>query len=103
MHGNSLLRKVLILLGIGVGLAVAQPAFAQALGDADCPGGYYYAPGYDVCFPYGYDPAYGYDPGYAYAPPLYEPFDLFLDGRRNHERGPAREGHAVHGAGDRRR
>src|SRR5690349_11767341 len=65
MRTSSRLRRVLLLAGIGVGLMVAQPVSAQALGDADCPGGYYYAPGYNVCFPYGYDPRYAYDPGYA--------------------------------------
>jgi hypothetical protein len=97
MHTNSLLRKVLLLAGIGAGLALAQPVSAQALGDADCPGGYYYAPGYNICVPFGYDPSY------AYAPPVYEPFGLFLDGRRNHNRGPFRDSRTVRGTGDRRR
>lgn len=97
MHTNSLLRKALLLAGIGVGLALAPPVSAQALGDADCPGGYYYAPGYNICVPYGYDPSY------AYAPPIYEPFGLFLDGRRNHDHRDFREGRSMHGAGDRRR
>ena len=58
-----------VLLGLaGFWAAWAVPASAQALGDADCPGGYYFHPAYSQCIPYGseYLP-----PDYAYAPPVY--------------------------------
>ena len=87
-RARSLIRN--ILGGIGFGLALACPADAQALGDANCPGGYYFDPGYRVCVPMGYVYApedYGYDPGYGYAPPYYGQYYVFIDRRhRDHDR-----------------
>jgi hypothetical protein len=72
-HARSLMGSVLLLGAIGAGWAAAPPALAQALGDADCPGGYYYYPAYNMCVPYGsvYAPNYAPDYGYDYPPPFY--------------------------------
>lgn len=73
----------ILLLG-GFGLALAS-ASAQALGDADCPGGYYFDPASRVCVPIGYTYAPEYDPNYVYAPPFYDQF-YFLGDPREHRR-----------------
>ena len=72
--------------GIAVAFANVAPAHAQALGDADCPGGYYFYPAYGVCVPYGYAYVPDYPPP-IYAPQPYGPTYLFLDERRDHDRG----------------
>jgi hypothetical protein len=82
---RSLIGSILLFGG----LAVAQPAIAQALGDANCPGGYYFDPAHRVCVPYGYvytPQDYSYDPGYGYgyAPPYYGQYYFFAN-RRDHD------------------
>jgi hypothetical protein len=85
--GRLLMRRLLLCGVAGFWAAWAVPASAQALGDADCPGGYYFHPAYSQCVPYGseYLP-----PDYAYAPPVYMapygPNYLFLGGPIDHDR-----------------
>jgi hypothetical protein len=82
---RSFVRNILLIGGIAALSATAAPASAQALGDADCPGGYYYYPAYRICVPYGYT----YVPDYyadGYAPPIYGPTYFFLRERRDHDR-----------------
>ncbi|HEV8025855.1 MAG TPA: hypothetical protein VGP50_00420 [Stellaceae bacterium] len=87
---KSPMRNILGLAGIGLALA-AQPAPAQILGDADCPGGYSYNRAYGICVPYGstYVPNY-YDYGNPYPPPFYGygPYVVVTppDRRRNPDR-----------------
>ena len=88
------LRRVLLVAGLAVGSVHAMPALAQALGDADCPGGYYFDPAYRVCVPYGYAYVPDYD-AYTYAPPFYGPTYLFLSRPHDHDTG--------HRRGERRR
>jgi hypothetical protein len=83
---GSFARNILMIGGIAVAAANVAPAHAQALGDADCPGGYYFYPAYGVCVPYGY--AYVPDdyPPPIYAPQPYGPTYLFLGEGRDHDR-----------------
>ena len=59
------------ILASGVAAFVAAHSLSasaqQALGDADCPGGYYFHPAYSLCIPYG--SAY-LPPDYNYSPPV---------------------------------
>lgn len=82
------LRTILIVGAIGVGAALTRAADAQALGDADCPGGYYFDAAHRLCVPLGYvytPPDYGYDPGYAGAPLYDGPYYVFIQ-RHHHDR-----------------
>jgi hypothetical protein len=69
---GSSIQNLLYLAVVGLALPAAGPALAQALGDADCPGGYSYNRAYGICVPYGsvYVPNY-YDYGNPYPPPFY--------------------------------
>ena len=68
--GKFLLRSILVTGVAAFVAAHALSASAQALGDADCPGGYYFHPDYAVCVPLG--TAY-LPPDYGYSPPIYAP------------------------------
>ncbi len=96
-QARSLIGNFLLLSAVTIGLAAA--ARAQALGDADCPGGYYFDNAYRACLPYGYvyapgDSApgyYSYDPGYAYAP-YYGQYFVFVPRHdRDHDRDRRRD------------
>jgi hypothetical protein len=91
---RSSTRNVGALIASGLFLAwsVAPPASAQALGDADCPGGYSYNRAYHICVPYGwvYVPQYAPE-DYGYAPPIYGPSYIIIqqhdrDDRRRRDR-----------------
>jgi hypothetical protein len=96
MTTGSFARNILMICAIAVACATAAPARAQALGDADCPGGYYFYPAYGVCVPYGY--AYVPDdyPPPFYGPQLYGPTYLFLSERRDHDRDRRSDKHRRH-------
>jgi hypothetical protein len=85
--GRLLMRSVLLCGVAGFWAAWVVSASAQALGDADCPGGYYFHPAYSLCIPYGYEYL---PPDYAYAPPVYVtpygPNYLFLSGPIDRDR-----------------
>jgi hypothetical protein len=78
--------------------AISGPAVAQILGDADCPGGYYYYPGYGICVPYGsvYVPNAGDAPpplvGPSYVGPSYLVIQPVNPPHHRHriDRGPVR-------------
>ena len=73
--GKFLLRSFLVSGVAAIVAAHTLPASAQALGDADCPGGYYFHPDYSLCVPLGHPyppPDYSYSPpDYGYSPPIY--------------------------------
>jgi len=73
--GKFLLRSIWVSGVVAFFAAHALSASAQALGDADCPGGYYFHPDYSLCVPLGNPyppPDYSYSPpDYSYSPPIY--------------------------------
>jgi len=86
--GKFVLRSILVS-GVAAFFAAHTPsASAQALGDADCPGGYYFHPAYSLCIPYGYTylpPDYGYSPP-IYLTPFYGQPYVFLSEPRHRDR-----------------
>jgi hypothetical protein len=79
---RKFLLKSMLVSGVAAFFAAHTPsASAQALGDADCPGGYYFHPAYSLCIPYGYaylPPDYGYSPPIYVAPP-YAPYVILSE------------------------
>jgi hypothetical protein len=79
-RGKLLLSSILVSSVAAFAVAHTLSASAQALGDADCPGGYYFHPAYTLCIPYGsayLPPDYGYSPP-GHVTPFYGQPYVFL-------------------------
>jgi len=84
-RGKRIIRAMLLLIGIGVGLAsfaATQPAAAQQMGAPSCAPGLVFVPGYD-CVPFDqvYQPYAPPQAGYA-APPMFLPSAIVFFGGR---------------------
>ena len=90
MRPAKLMLRSILVSGVAAYFAAqASSASAQALGDADCPGGYYFHPAYSLCIPYGsayLPPDYNYSPPIDVTPFYGQPYVFFSEPRHRYRR-----------------